>query len=130
MRRTLRKRSAAERDIDRRLRKLPFAALRSPSYADLKRDISIEQLVAHLLKEEPEFIRGEHRWHCPFHRARLRREDATPSFAARDEKRRWFCNPCGISGDCFDLLTTPGYKEMNLKQAFMFLRNHRDEFVR
>jgi DNA primase len=108
-----------ESDIDRRLRKLPYAALRGPSYADLKRDLSIVAVITQALGE-PDAIRGEPRWCCFLH------PDRHPSLWARDEKARWGCNPCGVSGDVFDFVSQ--YYHLPLKGAEIFLRGRYEEF--
>lgn len=71
----------------------------------LKRQVSLVEIVSSApnLDADPETVRGELRWHCPFH------HDTNPSFWAYDHYRetgvgRWGCNPCGVSGDVFDLL--------------------------
>jgi hypothetical protein len=69
----------------------------------LKRQVSIEAIISFHLDAEPDTIRGESRWCCPFH------HDTNPSLWARDDHKdsgigRWGCNPCGISGDVFDFL--------------------------
>lgn len=71
----------------------------------LKRHVSLEAIIASPanLDAEPDTVRGESRWLCPFH------ADTNPSLWARDDHNdtgigRWGCNVCGISGDVFDFL--------------------------
>jgi DNA primase len=87
----------------------------------LKAELSIERLIAHSLGREPEPVGNEPRWCCPFH------ADTHPSLWARDEKRRWGCNPCGISGDIFDWICR--YHVLPLKNAVSFLRRHTEDFT-
>src|SRR5262245_38304497 len=74
-----------------------------PNIVGLKRQVSLEAIIAFSLDAAPEIVRGESRWCCPFH------PDTHPSLWARDDHRdsgigRWGCNPCGISGDVYDFL--------------------------
>ena len=115
----LRKQSAIDRRLDRILRK-HRDVLKLPSMDRLKADLSIERIIAHSLGAEAEPVRGEPRWCCPFH------DDTHPSLWARDEKRRWGCNPCGISGDIFDWITK--YHELPLKVAVGYLQRHYEDF--
>src|SRR5690349_4488521 len=74
-----------------------------PNIEALKRQVSLEAIISFNLDAEPDTIRNELRWCCPFH------NDTNPSLWARDNYRdsgvgRWGCNPCGISGDVYDFL--------------------------
>ena len=76
-----------------------------PNMESLKRQVSLEAIISSAgnLDAEPETIRGESRWCCPFH------HDTNPSLWAHDDYKgtgvgRWGCNPCGISGDVYDFL--------------------------
>lgn len=95
----LRKQSEFHRHLERVFR-LHGHALKLPSVGRLKAELSVERFIAWSLGSEPETIRGEPRWTCPFH------PDSNPSLWARDDHRsgtpRWGCNPCGLSGDVVD----------------------------
>jgi DNA primase len=112
-------RSALDRRLDRVFRQYR-EALKQSSMEQLKADLSVERLIAYSLSREPEPIRNEPRWCCPFH------ADTHPSLWARDEKRRWGCNPCGISGDVFDWVCR--YHVLPLKGAVLYLRRHIEDF--
>jgi hypothetical protein len=126
-----RRRAALERRLDRLLRQHPLRSLVSDE--TLKRELSIERVISASLGEEPEVIRGEQRWHCCFHRYRLRRGDSNPSLWARDDYRgtgfgRFGCNPCGLSGDVIDFVKW--YRELPWSVAVNYLTRHREEFRR
>lgn len=96
-----------------------------PSILNLKRDVSIEAIVASPggLDTEPDTVRGESRWCCPFH------DDTNPSLWARDDHNgtgigRWGCNPCGISGDVYDfLIKLHGFTKT---EAYRWVKSWRD----
>jgi DNA primase len=115
----LRKKSALDRRLDRVLRQ-HRGALKLPSMDVLKAELSVERVIARCLGAEPETIHNEPRWCCPFH------ADTHPSLWARDEKRRWGCHPCGVSGDIFDFMCR--YHEIPLRAAVGYLQRHYEDF--
>lgn len=92
----------------------------------LKRQVSLEAIIAFHLDSEPDAVRCESRWCCPFH------HDTNPSLWAHDNHQgtgigRWGCNPCGISGDVYDFLERlHGYSQAEaIRWVTVWRNNHR-----
>src|SRR5436309_11681766 len=120
----------AYRDAINRLRAANPDGL--PNMEALKRQVSLEAILSSVanLDAEPETIRGESRWRCPFHR------DTNPSLWAHDNYRdtgigRWGCNPCGISGDVYDFLERlHNYSKIEAIRWVAVWQSHHRGFIR
>jgi hypothetical protein len=113
----LRKRSSIDQRLERVFRQYR-ETLTLPSMDALKADLSAERLIAYSLKTVPRrYPNGkEFLFHCPWH------EDAHPSLQVNPEKRRWFCHPCGMSGDAIDWVRR--FYKLNWSQALRWIQGN------
>ena len=89
----------------------------------LKSQVRLEEVISKTLRAAPARYPGgrEYLFHCPWH------ADAHPSLQVNPDKQRYYCHPCGLSGDAIDWLRE--FLGLSWREALTWIRIRGDELA-